>query len=125
MAQGVGGRYFSPLFQCWCEPEKIRPLLQSDQEEHWEVAEGFFRHLLFRKFLWGAPSVHARLCLLPLLNEMIHFWSWVPAVAQSSRPSLDHRRLAIREVERRLTFHSTGWEDYLLPLSKAFLEGVA
>ena len=125
VAQAQGGRYFSSLFGCWCEPERIHAEMQADQEAHWEVAEPFFRHLLFRKFLWGQPGVHARVCLLPLIGEMIHFWSWVPAMAALGKPTVEHRRKAIREVERRLTFHSTGWEDYLRPLSAAFLEGVA
>lgn len=124
VGQASGTRYYSRIFPGWVEPQKIRQQMQEDSEQHWGDVEGFFRHLLFRKFLWGAPSVHARVCLLPLLNEMIRFWTWQQALQRQTTPNQSLRREAIRELERRLTFHATGWEDYIRPLSTAFLEGV-
>ncbi|MBX3170873.1 MAG: YkgJ family cysteine cluster protein [Candidatus Eremiobacteraeota bacterium] len=123
-SQAQGGRYFSCIFPGWVEPRQIQARLEQEEPEHWQQVEGFFRHLLFRKFLWGPPSVHARVCLLPLINEMIRYWTWQQALAESSRPTALMRRLAVREVERRLTFHAQGWEDFLAPLSLAFLQGV-
>lgn len=123
-SQAQGGRYFSHIFPGWVEPRKIQSRLEQEESDHWQQVEGFFRHLLFRKFLWGPPSVHARVCLLPLINEMVRYWTWQQALAENSKPTALMRRLAIREVERRLTFHAQGWEDFLAPLSLAFLQGV-
>ena len=123
-SQAQGGRYFSHIFPGWVEPRQIQQRLEQDEPDHWPQVEGFFRHLLFRKFLWGAPSVHARVCLLPLINEMIRYWTWQQALAENGKPNAHMRRLALREVERRLTFHAQGWEDFLIPLSLAFLQGV-
>lgn len=123
-AQAQGGRYFSHIFPGWVEPRQIQFRLEQEEPEHWTQVERFFRHLLFRKFLWGSPSVHARVCLLPLINEMIRYWTWQQALSENLKPSAEMRRLAIREVERRLTFHAQGWEEFLVPLSLAFLQGV-
>lgn len=123
-SQAQGGRYFSHIFPGWVEPRQIQQRLEQDEPDHWPQVEGFFRHLLFRKFLWGTPSVHARVCLLPLINEMIRYWTWQQAMAENTKPNADMRRMALREVERRLTFHAQGWENFLAPLSLAFLQGV-
>lgn len=124
-AQLRGGRYWSPAFGCWVEPRKVHQRMSEGPDEHWKDVEPFFRHLLFRKFLWGAPSVHARVCLLPLLNEILRYWSWQQALAQGGVAGKAHRLGAIRELERRLTFHAFGWEDCLSSLSRAFLRGVS
>lgn len=124
IGQAQGGRYWSSVFPGWVEPKRIRDQMGEEEPDYWPDVEPFFRHLVFRKFLWGPPNIHARICLLPLLNEIIRFWSWQQAVAKSKKPDREHRRLAIRELERRLTFHADGWEDYLLPLGQAFLQGV-
>jgi len=125
ISQAQGGRYPSQIFQGWVEPKRIQACMeQEDSDEYWADVEPFFRHLLFRKFLWGAPSVHARICMLPLLNEIIRYWSWQQALVANSRPTTAMRHEAIREVERRLTFHAQGWEEFVLPLSLAFLQGV-
>jgi Fe-S-cluster containining protein len=119
-----GGRYWSQIFGEWVEPAVIWQHLETEDSEHWADVEPFFRHLLFRKFLWGPPSVHARVCLLPLLNEMLRYWSWQQALQKNQRPDRELRLEAIRELERRLTFHAHGWEEFVRPLSIAFLTGV-
>lgn len=124
ICQAQGGRYQSNIFAGWAEPLEIQRQMEAEDSEHWADVEPFFRHLLFRKFLWGPPSVHARVCMLPLLNEMLRYWSWQQALVANSRPTRAMRLEAVREVERRLTFHAQGWEDFLLPLSLAFLQGV-
>ena len=123
-AQVQGTRYWSAAFGCWVEPRRIQEKMGENPEGHWKDVEPFFRHLLFRKFLWGKPCVHARICLLPLLNEILRFWSWQQALDQGTAARRQHRLEAVRELERRLTFHASGWEDYLIPLSRAFLRGV-
>lgn len=123
-AQVHGGRYWSEAFGCWAEPRKIQQQMQTEKDDHWHDVEPFFRHLLFRKFLWAGPSVHARCCLLPLLNEILRYWSWQQAVDKGTAARREHRLESIREMERRLTFHASGWEDYLRPLGRAFLSGV-
>ena len=124
ISQVQGGRYYSQIFPGWTEPLEIQRCLEADDPDHWPEVEPFFRHLLFRKFLWGAPSVHARVCLLPLINEMLRYWTWQQALSYERKPDRQMRREAIREVERRITFHAQGWEEFLGPLSLAFLQGV-
>ncbi len=125
IGQAQGGRYWSQIFPGWVEPKKGQARMEEDDPDYWDDVEPFFRHLLFRKFLWGAPSIHARVCLLPLLNEIIRFWSWQQALAIQRKPNREMRQAAIRELERRLTFHAHGWENFLVPLSLAFVQGVA
>lgn len=120
-----GGKYWSQIFPGWVEPARVWKHLPEDSSAHWEVVEPFFRHLLFRKFLWGPPSIHARVCLLPLLNEMLRYWSWQQALQGPEPPTREQRLEAVRELERRITFHAQGWEDYVQPLSLAFLQGVS
>jgi Fe-S-cluster containining protein len=124
VSQVQGGRYASQIFPGWAEPREIQRKMEGEDPDHWSEVEPFFRHLLFRKFLWGPPSVQARVCLLPLINEMLRYWTWQQALVDQQKPSRRHRLEAIREVERRLTFHAQGWEEFLLPLSLAFLKGV-
>lgn len=119
-----GGRYWSQIFNGWVEPAQIWKHLEEDDSDHWTDVEPFFRHLLFRKFLWGAPSVHARVCLLPLLNEMLRYWTWQQSIQTGQPPGKEARLESIRELERRLTFHAHGWEEYIRPLSLTFLQGV-
>lgn len=124
VCQVQGGRYTSLIFPGWAEPREIQRRMEADDADHWGDVEPFFRHLLFRKFLWGAPSVHARVCLLPLINEMLRYWTWQQALVAGTKPTRLMRLEAVREVERRLTFHAQGWEEFLIPLGLAFLQGV-
>lgn len=119
------GDYLSRIFPGSATPTEIWPRLDGD-DPLWPETLPFFRHLLFRKFLWGAPGVHARVACLPLLHEMLKYWSWQQALVEDrDTPGPDHRRRAVRELERRITFHGQGWEDYIRPLGLALLEGVS
>lgn len=86
----------------------------------WSEAAPFFEHLLFRKYLLEGPDVHARLCSLPVLAQILQFLT----LARSTTPDLEDFRWALRLLEERLTFHARGLGLYLGRCGRAFLDGL-
>jgi Fe-S-cluster containining protein len=100
------------LWQRWQEPWPL-----------WPQAAPFFEHLLFRKYLLEGPDLHARVCSLPILAQLLQFLL-LAKDPQSSGQAQD-LPWALRILEERLTFHARGLERYLGRCGRAFLDGLS
>lgn len=88
----------------------------------WPQVQPFFEHLLFRKYLLEGPDVHARICSLPILAQILQFL--MLAKRPGAPPSPNDVGWALRVLEERLTFHARGLERYLGRCGGAFLNGL-
>lgn len=88
----------------------------------WPQVLPFFEHLLFRKYLLEGPDVHARLCSLPTLANILQFLALAHSGYKLGEVSEDDVRWALRTMEHRLTFHTQGWEGFLTHFAGAYLD---
>jgi hypothetical protein len=87
----------------------------------WPEVQPFFEHLLFRKYLLEGPDVHARLCSLPILLQILQF---LVSARSPEGGGGEDVRWALRLLEERLTFHARGLERYLGRCGEAFFRGL-
>lgn len=120
-AQTERGTYQSRLLEG--EPVEVDKLLARWEEPWtmWSEVAPFFEHLIFRKYLLEGPSVHARICSLPILAQLLQY------LALSHHPDGSQTtdvHWALRQLETKLTFHARGLENYLERCSSAFLNNM-